>query len=78
MKEARAIEDFVILPDGQIVVGAIVVRRQDSVVMADGSDIPDGLLADVKHMAGLPAPGRRRIKVPVAEPSSSKSKRGAR
>ena len=66
MREARACEDFVILPDGTIAIGATVVRRHDSIVMEDGSDIPQFLLESVKLIpkAGA-APGRRRVRLRI-------------
>jgi len=58
-REARADEEFVVLADGSIHTGATVVRRGDSVVMADGGELPE---LPVKLIAGaMCAPSRRRV-----------------
>jgi hypothetical protein len=60
-REARVTRPFVVLEDGSIHFNALVVRRQDSIVMADGGELPDleGLLV------GTHAPGRCRVKLPA-------------
>jgi hypothetical protein len=78
MKEARITEDVVLTAEGQVLRDATILRRGDSVAVAEG-DLPDHLLAAIKHIPKATcAPGRRRVMLPAlpspAEPRTKKGK----
>jgi hypothetical protein len=76
VREARAIEDFVLV-DGAVVEGAIIVRRSDSIVMEDGSDLPETLLEQAPVIGGAGhGPHGKRIRLRNTQTSSGKRKKG--
>lgn len=75
MREARATEDFVLV-DGVVVDGAIIVRRSDSIVMEDGSDLPETLLEHAPVIGGAGhGPQGKRIRLRT-QTSAGKRKKG--
>lgn len=76
MREARATEDFVLV-DGVVVDGAIIVRRSDSIVMEDGSDLPEALLEQAPVIGGAGhGPQGKRIRLRNTQTSAGKRKKG--